>query len=153
MAERVTSPKNVLFVCLGNACRSQMAEGFARTYGGDVLRAASGGMMPASEIPSLTHEVMLEKNIALAQQYPKAYDEFQEKFDIIVNMSGIELPDDAAAVVEAWNVKDPICDSADVYRAVRDDIENRVMRLVLKLRLDANPRTAATRLRHPTPGI
>jgi len=130
-----------------------MAEGFARTYGGDVLRAASCGMMPAFEIPELTHEVMLEKNIALTQQYPKAYDEFQERFDIIINMSGLAFPADAAPVIEIWKVRDPIGEDADIYRAVRDDIENRVMRLVLMLRLDANPRTAATQRRYPPPGI
>jgi protein-tyrosine-phosphatase len=126
-----------------------MAEGFARTYGADVLRVASAGMMPASEIPELTHEVMLEKNIALNQHYPKAFHEIQERFDIIVNMSGMELPPDAGPVVETWNVRDPIGEDAEVYRAVRDEIEDRVMRLVLTLRLDANPRTAATRRRYP----
>jgi protein-tyrosine-phosphatase len=126
-----------------------MAEGFARTYGADVLRVASAGMMPAAEIPELTHEVMLEKNIALTQHYPKAYNGLEERFDIIVNMSGIELPPDAGPVIETWNVRDPIGEDAQVYRAVRDEIEGRVMRLVLNLRLDANPRTAATRRRPP----
>src|SRR5262249_14380997 len=139
----------VLFVCLGNACRSQMAEGFARTYGSDVLRVASAGMMPASQIPDMTHEVMLEKNIALNEQYPKAFDAMQEECDRVVTMSGIELSPDAGRVIETWNVRDPIGEDAEVYRAVRDEIENRVMRLVLNLRLEAYPRTAATWRRHP----
>ena len=68
-------------------------------------------------------------------------------------MSGLAFPADASPVIEIWKVRDPIGEEADIYRAVRDDIENRVMRLVLKLRLDANPRTAATRRPYPPPSI
>lgn len=137
--------KHVLFVCLGNACRSQMAEGFARAYGSDVMRAASAGLMPASQIPELTHEVMREKNITLDGQYPKAINEVRHSFDLVVNMSGTDLALEPGPAMEIWPVEDPIGRDAQVYRAVRDEIENRVMRLVLNLRLDAHPRTAATR--------
>ena len=64
--------KRVLFVCIGNACRSQMAEGFARTYGDDVLIAASAGVAPAVKIPSDTIRAMEEKNIDIRDQFPKA---------------------------------------------------------------------------------
>ncbi len=122
-----------------------MAEGFARAYGSDVMRAASAGLMPAGEIPELTYEVMREKNIALDGHYPKAINEIRQSFDLVVNMSGADLGLEPGPAVEIWRVEDPIGRSAEVYRAVRDEIENRVMRLVLNLRLDAHPRTAATR--------
>ena len=48
----------MLFVCIGNACRSQMAEGFARSYGADVMEAHSAGLAPAVSVPSLTRQVM-----------------------------------------------------------------------------------------------
>ncbi len=139
--------KHVLFVCLGNACRSQMAEAFARTYGSDIMRAASAGVMPAAEIPELTHEVMREKNITLQGHYPKGIGDLRQNFDLVVNMSGMTLPLEPGPALETWTIEDPIGQSAEVYRAVRDEIENRVMRLILNLRLDAHPRTAATRLK------
>jgi arsenate reductase len=62
----------VLFVCIGNACRSPMAEGFARAYGSDVLGSAERrDLAPALAVAPLTHHVMLEKNIDLGDCYPK----------------------------------------------------------------------------------
>ena len=55
--------RNVLFVCLGNICRSAMAEAFANRYGADVLQAASAGLTPAYANAPLTQKVMLEKNM------------------------------------------------------------------------------------------
>jgi arsenate reductase len=80
----------ILFVCIGNACRSQMAEGFARHYGGDLVACSSAGMMPLLSVPALTRRVMLEKNIPIDDQYPKGIELFRHKsFDHIINMSGM----------------------------------------------------------------
>ena len=65
------SKKRVLFVCVGNACRSQMAEGFARTYGSDVMIPASAGLAPASGVASATIRAMDEKNIDLRDHFFK----------------------------------------------------------------------------------
>ena len=65
--------KRVLFVCIGNACRSQMAEAFARAYGSDVLSAHSAGLAPAGAVPPLTRQVLNERNIPVEGQYPKGY--------------------------------------------------------------------------------
>ena len=82
----------VLFVCIGNAHRSQMAEGFARTYGSDVLEADSAGLSPVSGIPEVTHKVMGEKGISLEEQFPKAVHEVRlHDVDLIVNMTGVPL--------------------------------------------------------------
>ena len=85
--------KHVLFVCIGNSCRSQMAEGFARAYGDDILVARSAGTSPAAIIQPLTSQVMALCNVRLDGQFPKGLEILaREHFDVIVNMSGQKLP-------------------------------------------------------------
>jgi arsenate reductase len=135
-ARTATARKAVLFVCIGNACRSQMAEAFARAYGSDILRAHSAGLAPASGLPFLTRQTLSEKNVPSEGQFPKDLESFAGKpFDVVVNISGEQLPSTfgAARMVE-WNVRDPIGESESVYRAVAAQIEGLVMRLILELR-------------------
>src|SRR5438128_1432688 len=105
-----TGITRVLFVCIGNSCRSQMAEGFARTYGSDCLIAASAGLAPAVRVAADTRRAMEEKNIDLSQHYPKSLRSLErETFEIIVNMSGIPLPGNfGEARLLDWAVPDPI---------------------------------------------
>ena len=125
----------VLFICIGNSCRSQMAEGFARKYGGDVMEPCSAGLYPAPLIAPLTQKVMLEKNIDLSDHFPKSLTELGPgRVDILINMSGHKLPAPAGTSVEEWTVQDPIGMSEDVFRGVANEIEQRVMRLVLAMR-------------------
>jgi len=65
----IPSRKRVLFVCLGNSCRSQMAEAFARAYGSDVLIAASAGLTPASGVAADTSRAMAEKGLGSARPF------------------------------------------------------------------------------------
>jgi arsenate reductase len=112
-----------------------MAAGFARTYGSDVLRVQSAGLAPAMVVSALTHEVMLERNIDIGEEFPKSLEMvLANDTDLIINMSGQPLPGPTKVLVETWNIRDPIGESEEVYREVRDQIEQRVMRLVLKLR-------------------
>lgn len=128
-------PKKVLFLCIGNACRSQMAEGFARVYGKDVMIPASAGLAPAMSLPPLTKQVMKEKNVDLADHFPKDLKFMRNvQFDLLINMSAQKLPSTLTMPIEEWKVKDPIGKTEEVYRATRDDIEDRVMKLVLSLR-------------------
>jgi arsenate reductase len=125
--------QRVLFVCLGNACRSQMAEGFARTYGKDVMVAESAGLAPALAVPIETKETMAEKNIDLSAHFPKPLSVFPpDHFGLVVNMSGYPIPGFPSA--KEWKVRDPIGGTADQYRATRDQIEQLVMMLILDLR-------------------
>src|SRR5688572_4507644 len=127
--------RKVLFLCLGNSCRSQMAEGFAKTYGKDVMAVKSAGLAPAEIISPLTIRGMLEKNIQLEGHFPKPLSEFALRdFDLIVNMSGYDMPRKTTVEVREWKVQDPIGESEEVYRKVRDLIENLVMHLILDLR-------------------
>jgi arsenate reductase len=86
-------------------------------------------------VSSLTRQVMLEKNIDIGQEFPKTLEMASPSgADLIVNMSGHPLPGETEAKVETWAVRDPIGESEEVYREVRDQIEQRVMRLILKVR-------------------
>jgi arsenate reductase (thioredoxin) len=111
-----------------------MAEGFARAYGADVLIPRSAGLAPALAIVPLSHQVMLEKNIDLGDCYPKQFELVEGDVDLIVNMSGHDLPPRLDAQVEVWDVRDPIGEPAEVFRTVRDQIESRVRELIEKLR-------------------
>lgn len=126
--------KRVLFVCIGNSCRSQMAEAFARTYGRDVIDAHSAGVAPAPIIAPMTKQVLGEKNVTVGDQFPKGLDLMARiPFDIVVNMSGAKIALPGAQMVE-WPVVDPIGQKDEVYRAVAERIEGLVMRLILDLR-------------------
>ena len=127
--------KRVLFVCVGNACRSQMAEAFARVYGHDALVAASAGLNPAMAVMPDTVRAMAEKEIDLRDQFPKSIRHLgRSKFDLVVNMTGLALPDGIGAAVEEWSVPDPVSLDYDEHCEVRDKIEQLVMNLILKLR-------------------
>ncbi|MFB3776202.1 MAG: low molecular weight phosphatase family protein [Bryobacteraceae bacterium] len=127
--------KRILFVCLGNSCRSQMAEGFARVYGEGVWEVESAGLMPAVIIAPPVRVVMDERKIDLGDQFPKPLEWVRlESFDLIVNMSGYPLPDGIGVPVREWNVDDPIGRSEKVYRRVRDQIEGLVRDLLEELR-------------------
>jgi len=112
-----------------------MAEGFARAHGSDVIHAQSAGLAPALAIVPLTHRVMLEKNIDLGDCYPKELEHVDGAIDLIINMSGHELPARPGAEVEVWEVRDPIGESDEVFRQVRDQIEQRVLQLIERMRL------------------
>jgi arsenate reductase len=124
----------VLFLCVGNACRSQMAEGFARAYGADVLEPQSAGLSPYSHLPEQTREAMLEKGVDVSKQFPKGIDEIDlASIDLIVNLSGTPIPP-GRGNVRNWDVPDPFGFAEAVYRQARDEIERRVMELVLETR-------------------
>jgi arsenate reductase len=127
--------KRVLFVCIGNACRSQMAEGFARHYGSDALIPASAGLAPAARVAPDTVRAMREKNIDLSEHFPKTLRQLARvKFDAVINMSGVPLGDGLKAPVEEWQVADPIGVDYEKHCQVRDEIEQRVMKLLIDLR-------------------
>jgi arsenate reductase len=127
--------KRVLFVCIGNSCRSQMAEGFARAYGGDIMAAQSAGLSPAAIVQPETRQAMAERNVRIDDQFPKGMEILtREQFDVIVNMSGQKLPVAPGVRVRDWLVRDPIGQPGAVYKAVVEQIEGLVMRLILELR-------------------
>jgi protein-tyrosine-phosphatase len=127
--------KRVLFVCLGNICRSPMAEALARKYGSDILMADSAGLTPAIVTTPLTRSVLAQRNVDLGNHLPKSLNEVDlTRCDLIVNMSGMKLPSGIRVPVEEWPVPDPYGAPEPAYRKACDDIEGRVMRLILRAR-------------------
>ena len=125
----------VLFVCIGNSCRSQMAEAFARLYGNDVLIPASAGLAPAYSVAPDTLRAMAEKNLDLRDHFPKSIRQLRRsQFDLVVNISGAPLPREVTARVIEWDVADPIGMDYQEHCEIRDYIERLVMNFVLDLR-------------------
>lgn len=135
--------KPVLFVCVGNVCRSPMAEGFANRFGKDVLVALSSGLAPLSVVPPETVAAMRERSIDISGHKPQLYDPREAaECDLVVNLSGVKLTGLPAKKVMDWKVTDPYAQGFEVYRAVRDELEQRVMRLILDLRLQVTKENA-----------
>lgn len=127
-----------------------MAEGFANLYGKDVLVATSSGLAPTEIIVRETIECMREKGVDLTNHFPKRYKPDESiNYDLIVNISGYDLPEPILAPVRNWIVRDPIGQSEHVYRDSRDNIERQVMQLILQLRREL--RTGGPKIPTPNP--
>jgi len=123
----------VLFVCVGNSCRSQMAEAFARQYG---LDAASAGTMPADEVSQGAVLAMKERGIDMSAAKPK-HVEFNQLADfeqIICMGPGVAATDPDLHFHEDWGIEDPVNLDFAVYRKVRDAIEAKVRTLAIEIR-------------------
>ncbi len=133
------APKRVLFVCVGNSCRSQMAEALARHHASDVIDPSSAGISPLGTIADQTRQVLLERGIAITGQRSKGALEVDiSAAQLIVNLTGIHGPalfrENVGARIEDWEVTDPYGDEILVYRRVCDEIEARVLELAARLR-------------------
>ena len=125
---------SVLFVCVGNACRSQMAEAFANAYGSDVMEASSAGLVPAARLSRTMQQVLAEKQIRIEPREPRRLNAIDLiGFDLIVNLSGYSLPNTTAEVITV-ELADPAGPDKGHYREVRDRIEEVVESLIAHLR-------------------
>jgi len=130
----MTERKRVLFVCVENANRSQMAEAFARFHGGDAVEALSAGSRPSGVINPKAIRFMAELGIDLATHGSKSLDEIDGEFDAVVTMGcGDSCPWVPARRREDWALPDPKHMDDDGYRAVRDEISARVRQLLASL--------------------
>ena len=123
-----------------------MAEGFANHYGSDVLQAESAGLSPTPAVAKETIATMLEKNVDISRHFPKRFEPLSAKtFDLIINMSAFHLPGKPAVPVRDWKVRDPYGESDAIYQQCCNDIENKVMHLILELRREegSGPRIAS----------
>ena len=129
----------VLFVCIGNSCRSPMAEALARHTAADVIDAASAGISPLGRVADLTRQVLAERGINASDLASKGMR--QSAFimpDLVINMTGIpgkSLFHDR--YVEDWDVEDPFGEDLATYRRICEDIESRVDELAARLRAAA----------------
>lgn len=125
----------LLFVCVENANRSQMAEGFARFHGGHQVDVLSAGSRPAGHVSPRAIEAMAELGIDISQQASRSLDEITGEFDAVVTMGcGDACPGVPAKRREDWALRDPAGLSDEAYRAIRDDIRKRVQGLLARLR-------------------
>jgi arsenate reductase (thioredoxin) len=130
----MTEKKRILFVCVENSNRSQMAEAFAHIHGRDAVEALSAGSKPLGQINSRAVRFMAELGYDLNVQRSKSLDEISGEFDAVVTMGcGDACPWVAAKRREDWALADPKHMDDAGYRAIRDEISSRVKTLLAKL--------------------
>jgi len=125
----------ILFLCIHNAGRSQMAAGFARELSGDKVLILSGGSEPADKINSVAVEVMREIRIDISSYVPQKYnDELLNAVDVVVTMGcGDTCPYIPGKRYVDWPLDDPKGQPLDEVRRIRDEIKNRVTELLAQL--------------------
>lgn len=126
--------KRVMFVCQKNSRRSQMAEGFARTLGENKISVTSSGL-EASQVDPATIEIMDEIGIDISEQISKPLSDFNpEDYDTVISLCGcgVNLPEKWVnrKVFEDWQLEDPEGEPIETYRRVRDEIKERVEKLI-----------------------
>ena len=127
--------KRVLFLCVANACRSQMAEGFARALGADVVEAYSAGSNPSRAMHPDTVTAMQEVGIDLRGARPKGLQQLPvQRFDIAVSLCEDSCPAAMAAEHRHWAIPNPDGLTPEQFRRVRDDIRRRTEQLIGELR-------------------
>jgi arsenate reductase len=129
----------VLFLCVHNAGRSQMAAGWLRHLAGDAVAVFSGGSDPASETNPTAVVAMAEVGIDIAAEVPKLWtDEILAEADVVVTMGcGDACPVVPGKRYEDWELPDPAGQPIEVVSAVRDDIAGLVRQLIARLDLPA----------------
>lgn len=124
----------VLFACVHNAGRSQMAAALMRERSGDAIDVRSAGSDPASEVNPVAIEAMAELGIELAGEPRKLDDEVVREADVVVTMGcGDECPFHPGKRYEDWQLDDPAGLSLAAVRPIRDEIDRRVRALAAEL--------------------
>ena len=126
--------KKVMFVCKRNSCRSQMAEGFARTLGIGKIEVTSSGL-EASRVHPTAIEVMSEIGIDISKQTSAPLNDYQASdYDVVISMCGcgVNLPSAwvMQEVFEDWELDDPDGQPIETFHRVRDEIKERVEKLI-----------------------
>ncbi|OYO03177.1 heat-shock protein HtpX [Enemella evansiae] len=135
----MTSKKpSVLFVCVHNAGRSQMAAGWLRHLAGDLVEVRSAGSMPAEQINPAAVAAMREEGIDLTAERPKVITtEAVQTSDVVITMGcGDACPFFLGKRYEDWQLEDPAGQGIEAVRTIRDEIRERVAALIASLRPD-----------------
>lgn len=138
----------ILFVCLGNACRSPMAEAIARQDANDVIEASSAGLTPLGRLETMTKQTLMRNGYSAEGLESKpVVPEALESADLIVNMSGYprEVAFGDHVKVEDWRVEDPYGADAELYQRIFEDIRKRIADLADRLRKVAHDRKGGVR--------
>lgn len=126
---------SVLFLCVHNAGRSQMAAGFLRHLGGDRVEVLSAGSNPGDGVNPAAVEAMAERGIDISQAVPRRWaDSDLERVDVVVTMGcGDECPYVPGTVYEDWSLEDPAGQGVESVRPIRDEIEAKVRDLMRRV--------------------
>ena len=137
---RMSARPRVLFVCIENACRSQMAAGFAGMHGADRVEALSAGSKPAAAVNPRAIAFMAERGCDISARIPEPLSAFADQaFDAVITMGcGDACPWLPAQLREDWALPDPKHLADDAFRAIRDEIEQRVLALLARLQAGAD---------------
>ncbi|GEB44878.1 arsenate reductase [Microbacterium testaceum] len=129
----------ILFVCVHNAGRSQMAAGYARTLGGDRVRVLSGGSAPGDALNPMAVAAMAEEGIDISSEVPQLLltDDVRASDAVITMGCGDACPIFPGKRYEDWELTDPAGKGLDEVRPIRDDIKARVTTLLRELGVDA----------------
>jgi arsenate reductase len=130
-----TALPTVLFVCVHNAGRSQMAAGWLNHLAGDRVAVYSAGSQPANQINPVAVEAMREVGIDISAEQPKLLTtDTVSQSDVVITMGcGDACPIFPGKRYEDWKLTDPAGQPIDVVRQVRDDIRERVVALLAEL--------------------
>ena len=131
----MTVRPSVLFVCIHNAGRSQMAAGFLRDLGGDAVEVRSAGSDPGPRINPAAVEAMAEVGVDISDQSPKLLtSEAVEAADVVITMGcGDACPIFPGISYRNWELDDPAGKGVDAVRPIRDEIRSRVTALVTEI--------------------
>jgi arsenate reductase (thioredoxin) len=123
---------SVLFVCVQNAGRSQMAAGLVKLRSENRIEVRSAGSQPADQINPLVVEAMAEIGVDISEEFPKPItDDAVRAADVVITMGcGDACPIYPGKRYEDWTVEDPDGKDLETVRIIRDDIDNRVRKLV-----------------------
>lgn len=126
---------DILFVCVHNSGRSQMAEGFMAQLGGDRVVVRSAGSAPRATLSAEVIHAMAEVGIDIRQEFPKPLtDEIVRASDAVITMGcGDACPVYPGKLYQDWEIENPADQSIDVVRVIRDEIEKRVEALLAEL--------------------
>ena len=131
----VTDKPRVLFVCIHNAGRSQMAAGYMRALSGGAVEVRSGGSEPGDQINPIAVQAMAEEGIDISEAVPQLMTTEQVKdSDVVITMGcGDVCPIFPGKRYEDWELADPKGKSIDDVRPIRDDIKGRIEALLAEL--------------------
>ncbi|MEY4734750.1 MAG: hypothetical protein RL428_85 [Actinomycetota bacterium] len=131
----MSEKKTIMFVCVHNAGRSQMAAGFMRALGGDRVEVLSAGSAPKESINPVAVEAMAELGIDIADQRPKVLTpEAVQQSDVVITMGcGDACPYYPGKRYEDWKLDDPAGQGIEPVRVIRDEIKGRVEALLAEI--------------------
>jgi protein-tyrosine-phosphatase len=131
----VKEQPEVLFVCVHNAGRSQMAAGLVKLRSEGRVHVRSAGSAPGDEINPAVIQVMSEIGVVMTEEFPKPLtDEVVRAADVVITMGcGDACPIYPGKRYEDWELEDPAGESVETVRRIRDEIDRRVQRLIAEL--------------------